>query len=88
MSDITARKRLEQVLQEIRSCYHDAIANEIQNSHKSYSLIAEQCGVSEQTVYTIARERAISRNSPHRKAHNNLAESESNSHDGGSENER
>jgi DNA invertase Pin-like site-specific DNA recombinase len=82
------RQTLKDALDEIRRCYHDAIATEIQHSNKSYALIASAYGVSEQTVYTIGRERGISRTSRQRKANQSLAKTEMNSRDGGSDHER
>lgn len=61
------RQKLLEVLEEVRRCYHDAIAEEIRHTSKSYALIGSEFGVSEQTVYTISRERGISRNSRGRK---------------------
>lgn len=61
MTSKTKKQRLQDVLDEIRRRYHDAIAAEIQHSTKSYALIGDEFGVSEQTVYTISRERGIRR---------------------------
>jgi ATP-dependent exoDNAse (exonuclease V) alpha subunit len=77
MTEETKKQRLQDALDEIRRCYHDAIAAKIQHSNKSYALIADEYGVSEQTVYTIGRERGISRNSQKRTANRGLPASES-----------
>jgi ATP-dependent exoDNAse (exonuclease V) alpha subunit len=88
MTDKTKLQKLQDVLDEIRRNYHDLIAAEIQHSNKSYALIADQYGVSEQTVYTIGRERGISRNSRMRKADIGEPSQESISIEGGAEHER
>lgn len=76
MTEKTKKQRLQEALDEIRRCYHDAIAAEIQHSNQSYALIANENGVSEQTVYAIGRERGISRNSQKRTANQGQLASE------------
>jgi DNA invertase Pin-like site-specific DNA recombinase len=76
MTDKTKLQKLQDVLDEIRRQYHDLIATEIQHSNKSYALIGSEYGVSEQTVYTIGRERGISRGSRKRTADQGLPASE------------
>ena len=45
----------------MRQRYHDGIAVEIAASAKTYALIAEEYGVSEQTVYLVAKMRGLGR---------------------------
>jgi predicted transcriptional regulator len=53
--------KLQAALQQVRQAYHDAIAAAIKNSDKTYAEIAEEYGVSQQTVYQIARLRGLCR---------------------------
>jgi transposase-like protein len=55
--------KLEDAVRAMRRSYHDAIAREIETTSKTYAEIARQYGVSEQTAYTVARERGLRRNS-------------------------
>lgn len=48
-------QKLKDALNEIRDQYHHRIAEEIRSSLDSYAVIGRRYGVSEQTVYTIAR---------------------------------
>lgn len=86
MTDKTRKQGLQDALDEIRRCYHDAIAAAIQHTNRSYALIASEYGVSEQTVYTVARERGISRSRDQR-ANPGLPATQSDSSEGGSDRE-
>jgi transposase-like protein len=55
------KQKLQAALHQVRQSYHDAIAAEIQQSTKTYSEIAEAYGVSQQTVYQVARLRGLCR---------------------------
>jgi transposase-like protein len=50
-------EKLEDAIRAMRRLYHDAIAREIETTSRTYAEIAKQYGVSEQTAYTVARER-------------------------------
>jgi predicted transcriptional regulator len=54
-------QKLQAALQQVRQAYHDAIAAAIKNSEKTYAEIAEEYGVSQQTVYQVARLRGLCR---------------------------
>jgi Mor family transcriptional regulator len=54
-------ENLQVVIRAMRRLYHDAIAMEIETTQKSYAEIAKKYGVSEQTTYTVARERGLRR---------------------------
>jgi len=56
-------EKLEEAIRAMRRLYHDAIAREIETTSKTYADIAKKWGVSEQTAYTVARERGLRRNS-------------------------
>ena len=56
-------EKLEDAIRAMRRVYHDAIAREIETTSKTYADIARKYGVSEQTAYTVARERGLRRNS-------------------------
>ena len=56
-------EKLEEAISAMRRLYHDAIAKEIETTSKTYADIARKYGVSEQTTYTVARERGLRRNS-------------------------
>jgi transposase-like protein len=56
------KQKLQDAIRQLRESYYDAIAAEIENSDKTYSEIAQQHGVSEQTVFQIARIRGLCRN--------------------------
>jgi Mor family transcriptional regulator len=56
-------ERLEDAIRAMRRVYHDAIAKEIETTSRTYADIAKKWGVSEQTAYTVARERGLRRNS-------------------------
>jgi transposase-like protein len=56
-------EKLEDAIRAMRRLYHDAIAREIATTSRTYAEIAQQYGVSEQTAYTVARERGLRRNS-------------------------
>jgi hypothetical protein len=56
-------KKIEDAVRSMRRLYHDAIAKEIETTSKTYAEIAQQYGVSEQTIYTVACERGLRRNS-------------------------
>ena len=56
-------EKLEDAIRAMRRVYHDAIAKEIETTSRTYANIAQQYGVSEQTAYTVARERGLRRNS-------------------------
>jgi transposase-like protein len=57
------KQKLQAALHQVRQSYHDDIAAEIQNSTKTYSEIAKEYGVSQQTVYQVARLRGLCRSS-------------------------
>ena len=56
-------EKLEDAIRAMRRVYHDAIAKEIETTSRTYADIAKKYGVSEQTAYTVARERGLRRNS-------------------------
>ena len=55
------KQKLQEAIREMRRGYHDDIAADIRDSEKTYIEIAEQHGVSEQTVFQIARVRGLCR---------------------------
>jgi DNA invertase Pin-like site-specific DNA recombinase len=58
------RQKLQEAIREVREKYYEWVANEIKTRPgKSYRQIASEFGVSEQTVYTVARINGLSRNS-------------------------
>ena len=61
----TRKKKLKEVLQEVRDEYHRWIADAVKaHPNKSYAEIADACGVSEATVYMVARVQGLSRSAP------------------------
>jgi DNA invertase Pin-like site-specific DNA recombinase len=64
------REKLLNVLRAVRQDYHDRIASEIQGTTKTYSEIAEEYGISEQTVYQVARLRGMCRTARESEADN------------------
>lgn len=56
-------ENLQDAIRAMRRLYHDAIAREIETTSRTYAEIAQQYGVSEQTAYTVARERGLRRTS-------------------------
>lgn len=61
----TTKQNLQDSLRQLRRGYHDSIATTIAEcSHKSYSVIAIEHGVSETLVFQIAKQRGLSRNAP------------------------
>jgi hypothetical protein len=59
------KKKLRDAIREIRDQYHRWITEEIQAyPHKSYAAIGREYGLSEGTVYQIARLQGLCRNAP------------------------
>jgi hypothetical protein len=55
------KRSLQDDLREVRERYYHSIAEEVRHSNKSYADIGRIYGVSEQTVYNIARLNGLSR---------------------------
>lgn len=70
MTGETKKQKLQDAIRDVRRTYYNAIAASIENSNKTYAEIAEQHGVSEQTVFQIARLRGLCRTSTETEASN------------------
>jgi DNA-directed RNA polymerase specialized sigma subunit len=55
------KKKLQDAIRELRELYYKWVAEEIRSSNRSYSEIGRLYGVSEGTVYQIARLHGLSR---------------------------
>jgi len=58
------KKKLKDAVRELRKVYHDAIAERVQQTTKSYAEIGAELGCSEQLVYQVARLRGLCRTAP------------------------
>ena len=70
------KKKLQDAIRELREVYYQLVAEEIRSSKRSYSEIGRIYGVSEGTVYQIARLHGLSRS-------HNSADTTSTSEQGG-----
>jgi hypothetical protein len=77
-------EKLEDAVRAMRRLYHDAIAKEIETTNRTYADIAKTWGVSEQTAYTVARERGLRRNSQQPDSQSDVADAGLNFERGGS----